>query len=129
MTTDTKALRALLLRFNELMDAAPKMLTFSSQDKAYARAGDVKQELIVALHDNAPDLLDAADERDVLRVEVARLRGDARALRNRLVSEISCRYRNEGGAYEESIALAERDVITFEDAFHAATERLTGATK
>ena len=113
MTTDTKALRALL-------DACVP---------GEWAASPSEHDLNLALRDAAPDLLDAADERDVLRVEVARLRGDARALRNRLVSEISCRYRNEGGAYEESIALAERDVITFEDAFHAATERLTGATK
>ena len=59
MDIDTKALRALL-------DAC----VLGEWD-----ASPSEHNLNIALYNAAPDLLDAADERDALRLEVARLRG------------------------------------------------------
>ena len=77
MTTDTKALRALLDAWN-----AHDGTTDCSQDG---------EALAHALFGQKSELLDAADERDALRVEVARLRGDA--MRYRWLRDVAPNFR------------------------------------
>ena len=62
---DTKALRALIHEYDELR---PHL----SREPEMSRASAI----IYRLADAAPDLLDAADERDALRARVASLEGE-----------------------------------------------------
>ena len=72
MTTDTKALRALLDAYKASILITP---VDDELEEARAKANAACKKLGCGLIAASQYLLDAADERDVLKLELARLRG------------------------------------------------------